>query len=345
MPGLRIAMLVPPWYELPPRGYGGIELVVTELIGALMRRGHEVTLFGAGTRTGTGAAFVTTRPDPQHTRIGQSLPELVHVAQADRLIDDGGFDVVHDHTSVGLVTAASRSTPTVSTVHGCPTGELGDFLRASSPAAGLVAISHAQRRLGDGLDWAATVHHGLTVAGPARPEVGAGPVLWLARFTPEKGPDLAIAACRAAALPLVLAGKCGEPEEQRYLDEVIRPLLHPGVQLVTNPPAVHYRELLSRARCLLLPVRWEEPFGLVMLEAMAAGTPVVALRRGAVGELVRDGETGVVCDDPDHLADALHAAAGLDPAACTEHVRTRFSPDLMAQGYERVYRDRAACPR
>jgi glycosyltransferase involved in cell wall biosynthesis len=342
VPPLRIAMLVPPWYELPPPGYGGLEIVVAGLIDALVDRGHRVTLFGAGTRSGTGAAFVSTIDRTQNERLGQSLPELAHVSRADQLIDEGGFDVVHDHTTVGVVSAPRRRVPTVATVHGCPTGETFDYLRSVDPVVALVAISHAQRRLGAGLPWTATIHNGLKSAGPAKPATGDGPVLWLARFNPDKGPDLAIEACREAGLPLVLAGKCSEPEERDYLDDVIRPMLHPGVELITNPDARTYRDLLGCARSLLLPVRWEEPFGLVMLEAMAAGTPVVALRRGAVPEVVRPGETGLICDDPRELPGALRAAAGIDPAACARHVADAFSADLMAGRYEQLYRRWAA---
>src|SRR5690242_14400719 len=120
MPPLRIAMLVPPWYELPPPGYGGLELVVAQLTDALMARGHHVTLFGAGTRNGTRADFVSTVPQTQSERLGQAMPELAHVARADQFINAGDFDVVHDHTGVGLLTAPQRRIPTVATVHGCP---------------------------------------------------------------------------------------------------------------------------------------------------------------------------------------------------------------------------------
>ena len=131
-------------------------------------------------------------------------------------------------------------------------------------------------------------------------------MLWLGRFDPEKGPDLAIEACRKADLPLVLAGKCNQQDEWRYLDEVIRPLLGPDVELVLNGDRDRTEALLYDARSLLLPIRWEEPFGMVMIEAMAKGTPVVALRRGSVPEVVLHGRTGVVCVDESDLPDALH---------------------------------------
>jgi glycosyltransferase involved in cell wall biosynthesis len=303
----------------------------------LAARGHDVTLFGAGTRTGTAARFVGTVPELQHERLGQGLPELVHVARTNRLIADGDFDVVHDHTVCGPVFAPQRSTPTVATIHGSPTGELGDYLKAVDRTVGLVAISHAQRQLGAGLPWAATVHNGLGPFGPTKQAAATGPVLWLARFSADKGPDLAIKVCREAGLPLVLAGKCKEAIEQKYLDEVVRPMLGPDVELIVNADGERAIELLLDARCLLLPIRWEEPFGMVMIEAMATGTPVVALNRGSVPEVVRHGETGFVFDDPTELPAALHEVSRLDPAKCAEHVRTSFSADAMAARYERVY--------
>ena len=170
--------------------------------------------------------------------------------------------------------------------------------------------------------------------------VGAttGPVLWLGRFDADKGPDLAIEACRKAGLPLVLAGKCNQADEWRYLDEVIRPMLGPDVELMLNAGREHTDPLLSHCRALLMSIRWEEPFGMVMIEAMAKGTPVVAMRRGSVPEVVLHGRTGVICLDESELPDALHAADTLDPADCVNHVRTTFSVELMAHRYERVYR-------
>jgi glycosyltransferase involved in cell wall biosynthesis len=343
---LRVAMLVPPWYELPPPGYGGMEQMGAALVDALVARGHEVTLFGAGHGTGTAADFVSTVREPQFEQLGEILPELVHVARVDRMLERGGFDVVHDHTWAGLVAAPGRPVPTVATVHGSPTGQLGDLLVNVDRAVALVAISDAQRRQNPDVAWAATVHNGLarTGDGKSRPSPD-GPVLWLGRFSETKGPDLAIEACRAAGLRLVLAGKANEPAEQAYLDEEIGPLLHDGVEVVLNADRERTEELLRAARCLLLPIRWEEPFGMVMVEAMAAGTPVVALNRGAVEEVVVPGRTGLICDDPADLPEALHAVAGFDPADCVAHVRNRFSAERMAIGYERVYRERIAAVR
>lgn len=335
---LRIAMVVPPWYELPPPGYGGLEQVCAALIDALAARGNEVTLFGAGRDTGTRARLVPTR-DLQYHQLGQVLPEMAHLARVDRLIREGSYDLVHDHTTGGPLVAGRRPAPTVVTVHGKPVGDLGEILGAADPAVALVAISDAQRRLNPGLPWAATIHHGLPLDGlEAMATKGTGPVLWLARFTPDKGPDLAIQACRAAGLPLVLAGKCNEPNERRYLAEAIEPILGPDVTLEINPERASTIALLRSARCLILPIRWEEPFGMVMLEAMASGTPVVALNRGAVPELVQHGETGLICDEPAELPAALRDVSAIEPRACVERVRRGFSAEVMARRYEDVYR-------
>lgn len=342
---LRIAMLVPPWYELPPAGYGGLEQMCAALVDALVTQGHKVTVFGAGRRSRTSAQFVSTVAQTQHPRLGEGMPEMLHVTRANRLIEEGEVDVVHDHTAAGLLTATTRSAPTVATVHNNPAGETGDFLAGLDSPVGLVAISTAQRRLRNDLPWTATVHNGLAtdrVADPTALSDGVPdddrPVLWLARFSPDKGPDLAIQACRAARLPLVLAGKCTEPGEQRYLREVIAPMLGPDTELVLNADRRRVDSLLRDARCLLMSIRWQEPFGMVMVEAMAAGTPVVALDRGAVREIVRPGVSGLICTEPDELPDALRQVGKVDPLACMAHVRQHFSADLMARRYTRVYR-------
>ena len=331
-------MVMPPWYEVPPAGYGGLERVCASLIDGLVARGHDVTLFGTGTRTGTQARFVSTNPELQYPRLLEALPELVHVTQVNELLTQKQYDIVHDHTTVGPATATRRSSPTVVTVHSCPVGQVNEYLSKVDRTVSLIAISHAQRRVAPNLAWTSTIHHGIEVPGPVKPGPSDGPVLWLGRFDPEKGPDLAIEACRKANLPLVLAGKCNQRDEWRYLDEVIKPLLGPDVRLLLNGDRHQTESLLYDARSLILPIRWEEPFGMVMIEAMAKGTPVVAMRRGAVPEVVLHGRTGVVCIDESDLPDALHEAGRLEPAECAAHVRTSFSVELMASRYERIYR-------
>lgn len=334
---LRIAMIGTPFYEMPPTGYGGIELICAVLVDGLVARGHQVTLFGGGTRTGTAATFVSTTEELQYHRLGQAMPEMLHAARVNRLLNDGAFDIVHDHSAVGPLAAGHRAAPTVVTVHGGIDGEFGDFYADLGDTVGLVAISEFQRRQRPTLNWMGTVHNAVDPAGFTANHRPDGPVLWLARFCPDKGPDLAIEACRAAGVPLVLAGKCNEPEERRYLDEKIRPMLGDDVRLVLNADRSTVHDLLDEASCLLLPIRWHEPFGMVMIEAMASGKPVVALRRGAVPEVVAHGVTGFVCDEPADLPAALLQVGELDPAACVAHVQARFSAEVMTRRYELMY--------
>jgi glycosyltransferase involved in cell wall biosynthesis len=331
-------MVVPPWYEMPPPGYGGLETIVSALVDGLVDRGHHVTLFGAGARSGTKARFVSTTPEPQYPRLGETLPEVTHVARVHRLLAGAEFDVIHDHTTAGPLAAGQLTSPTIVTVHGSVEGELGDYYEEVGDAVRLVAISHSQRAARPGLSWLATVHNGLNP--PARrgspdPE---GPVMWLARFNPDKGPDLAIEAAAKAGLPLVLAGRCQEPGELRYFEREIDPMLTADVELLLNPDRAEAMHRLASARCLLLPLRWREPFGMVMIEAMALGVPVVALRRGSVPEVVEDGVTGFVRDTPDDLPDALLQVGELDPDACVRRVHRLFSARRMAERYERAYR-------
>src|SRR5262249_34567392 len=150
---LRIAMVVPPWYEMPPRGYGGLESIVAALVDALVDRGHEVTLFGAGARSGTRARFVSTTPEPQYQRLNETLPDVTHVARVYRLLADAEFDVVHDHTTSGSLAAGQLTHPPVVTVHGTVEGELGDYYEAIGDAVRLVAISRSQRAVRPGLPW------------------------------------------------------------------------------------------------------------------------------------------------------------------------------------------------
>lgn len=334
--GLRIAMVAPPWYELPPRGYGGIEAMVSDLTTALVRRGHQVTLIGAG-RAKTPAAFVGTYPEPPSSRIGEPLPEVVHAAAAAAALADLDVDIVHDHSLAGPLTAASRTTPTLVTVHGTIDGELGEYYRRLGETVSLAGISAAQRRSAPGLNWAGVVHNAVDAATFPYREDKEDWLLWLGRFSPDKGAHLAVEAARATGRRIVLAGKLTEPSEHDYFSRVVEPLLGPDAEYVGEADAARKRDLLARARCLVFPIQWEEPFGMVMIEAMACGTPVVTLRRGAAPEVVADGVTGFVRTSPAELPDAIERAGGLDPRACRAHVERHFDVSVMAEGYELLY--------
>jgi glycosyltransferase involved in cell wall biosynthesis len=335
---LHVAMIAPPYFDVPPTAYGGIEAVVADLVDALIDRDHEVTLIGAGRHRTRARRFLATYQRQPAERLGEPLPEVVHAAQVARLLEDLDADVVHDHTLAGPLLARNRLAPTVVTVHGPATGEYGNYYSALGSTVGLVAISDAQRATAPGLRWTATVHNAIrTDSFPFRAEKDEF-ALFLGRFHPDKAPHLAVDAARAARLPIVLAGKCTEPAERAYFSREVAPRLGPDTTMFGVADAAAKRDLLARAACLLFPICWDEPFGLVVIEAMACGTPVVALRRGAVPELIMPGQTGVIVDHPSELAGAIDEARRLDPWICRKHVQQNFTTELMAAAYEAVYR-------
>jgi glycosyltransferase involved in cell wall biosynthesis len=333
---LRIGMVAPPWHGLPPSGYGGIEAMVYWLVQGLAARGHDLTVISAG-QDQTDARSRRTYTDPPSARIGQALPEVVHAAAAERHLEELDVDLIHDHSLVGPLLSIGRPVPTVVTAHGPVEGDLGAYYRLLGPGAALVAISQAQRELAPDLGWVATVHNAVPVDDYPFRDTKEDFCLFLGRINHEKAPDLAIQAARSAGYRIVLAAKCSEPEEQRYFDERVRPLLGPDTEWLGQADSARKQDMLARARCLVFPIQWNEPFGLVMIEAMACGTPVVAIRRGAAAEVVEDRVTGFLRDDLDELPAAIQRAGELDPLACRRRAAERFDLPVMVDGYEAVY--------
>ncbi len=321
-----------------------MESVAADLANGLVHQGHEVTLIGAG-KPGTSARLLTVWERTIPERLGDPYPEVMHALLTRHAVEElalaGEIDVVHDHTFGGPLNApiyARLGLPVVATVHGPVNSDLGHFYRELGKDISLIAISHRQRELAPQLNWIATVHNGLEPdAWPFR-EKKEPYALFLGRYHQDKGVHLALDAAHEAGIPLVLAGKCAEPIEQRYFAEQVGPRLQPQDRVVGVADAKYKRELLSNATCLLFPVQWEEPFGMVMIEAMICGTPVVALPGGAVPEVVVSGTTGWICEKPEDLPAAIKATRDIDPAACRAHVEQNFSADRMALQYAAAYR-------
>ncbi len=341
---LRVILVSPPYFPVPPDGYGGVEAVLADLADALVAAGHEVTLLGVG-EARTQARFEPVWEHSFADRLGEAYPEVAHTAAVRRAVAriaaTSGADLVHDHTLAGPLNApayAGLGLPTVATVHGPVDAEMRDYYRLLGREVALVAISDRQRELAPELNWVGTVHNALRLETWPFQADKQDYALFLGRFHPNKAPHLALEAAHAAGIPLVLAGKCAEPLEKEYFDREVKPRLRSSDHVFGVADATAKRRLLANARCLLFPIQWEEPFGMVMIEAMACGTPVVALRGGAVPEVVVDGVTGLIRERPDELPDALRQVGELDPAACRAHVAARFTHTQLAAGYEAAYR-------
>lgn len=347
---LRIAMLAPPWIPVPPPGYGGIEAVVDAITRELVRRGHDVTLFAApGSRSQAQVVALLDRPHPDE--IERSLYEVDHVARAFARIDearDAGrpYDVVHDHCGFTAFAMADRlQTPMVHTLHGPFTPETEAFYAHHANKAHVVAISRAQL---------AQAPAGLRVAGVVPNPIIAEDwplvrekddyLLWVGRMTAEKGPHRAITAARLARLPLVLAGPV-QPGQERFFEHEVAPHIDgKEIRYVGEIAGEQKTRLFSRARALLMPIRWPEPFGMVMLEAMVCGTPVIAFPEGAASELVVPGQTGLLVNSEEEMADACSMTSELDPIHCRETIVERCAARAVAAAYENVYRRVASRP-
>ena len=331
---MRIAILSPTWFPVPPKGYGGIEAVVALLADGLVDAGHDVTLFASGDSR-TKAEIVSFFDEAPSGRIGTTQADLLHALTC---FERGErFDIVNDHSGpLAAAMGCLAGAPLLHTVHGPLVGEWGTIYRklgATAPKLRLVSLSLNQQRMAPELPWLANCPNALdTSKYPLQVEKGDF-LLFLGRMNEEKGAHRAIEVAQAAGLPIKLAAKCREPEEQIYFDEHVRPLLGNGAEYLGEVPHEEKIRLLQEARALVFPIEWEEPFGLVMIEAMACGTPVVATRRGAVPEVIADGVGGIVVDDYREMPAALENALRLDPVACRRDVEERFSPERLVEHY------------
>ncbi len=339
---MRIAQVAPLYEAVPPGRYGGTERVIATLCDGLVRMGHDVTLFAP--RTSETAAALEAYGDPLRERLDRDLlvnlaPHLHLKMLADLYSRRDEFDVVHSHLDVWTLAFTQLfETPTVLTMH----GRLDlDFLRDLLPryaSVPLVSVSDDQRRAVADLDltWAATVYNGLDFAAYDGAEHDPDGYLgFVGRISEEKGPLMAIEVARRCRLPLRVAAKV-DPLDEAYYEQEVAPVMGPDIDFVGEIDEQQKPGFYAGARATLFPSDWPEPFGLVMIESMAAGTPVIALRRGSVPEVIEDGVTGFVCDDVDEMVEAVARIGEIDPDACRRRAG-RFSGDAMCHGYLDVY--------
>lgn len=331
---LRIAILSTCALSTPPKAYGGTELVTSDLATALRRLGHEPTVFATGDSTCAGARRAhfdapVWPPD--------DLSELRHASAAWHEIGASGeFDVVHVNHAAALPFARFVSIPTVATVHHERVAQLAAHY-ADHPLVAFAAISRRQAQLAWEVPFRAVIHHGLDVE---RYPYGAGgnACAFLGRFASAKAPHLAIEAARRSGLPIELGGEA-HPPERTYFETRVATQLGPNVTWLGEVGHERKVDLLRRVRCLLFPIQWEEPFGLVMIESMLIGTPVIAFACGAAPEVVEEGVTGFLVHDLDEMVAKISDVGRLDRHACRAAARKRWSAERMARDYLDLYYD------
>lgn len=337
---MRIAIVAPPWLPVPPPAYGGTENILDSLARGLKDAGHEVVLCTTGDST-CPVERTSVFARSIGVGAGSSVDEIRHVLHAYEEIDD--VDVVHDHTLVGpLYSAAFPDLPVVTTNHGPFNADLIDLYRVLGERVPVIAISHHQASTATRVPIAAVIHHGIRVEDfPVGPG-GGDYAVFLGRMHPGKAPHVAARIAREAGIPLRIAAKMHEPAELAYFEAEVRPLLGGEVTFLGELDREDKLDLLAGATCLLNPIAWPEPFGMVMIEAMACGTPVVTTNFGAAPEIVKDGEVGFVCATPDALVRALGHVSEIDRRACRRRVERHFSVELMVARHLKVYEQIAA---
>jgi len=333
-----VAQIVPPYLPVPPTGYGGIEAVAALLCDGLVARGHEVTLF-ASPLSHTRARLAPTFDEPPAPEaMGSAFIDVVHIMRAYRRHAE--FDIIHDHMALGAALGSFTGARIAHTLHGAADPDSVMVYRAIAGLVGFVAISDAQRAAFEPhVPILATVSNAVNLDTYPFRESKEGFLLFLGRFSPEKGPHLAIDVARKAGRQLFLAGKLVTADERAYFAEQVEPRLGPDARYLGEVDAQKKIELLCGASALLFPIQWEEPFGLVMIEAAACGTPVLAFPRGAAKEVVVDGKTGFLVRDVGEMAEAVRDLGSIAPAVCRRHAEERYSPEAMVAGYEAAYLD------
>ncbi len=335
---LRIAQVAPLHVAVPPEKYGGTERVIALLTDGLVQVGHDVTLFATGDSQ-TEARLVPVVPhglrfDEPNQVFAAHITLLTEVYQRRR-----EFDIIHSHLeALTLPFATQAGPPTVLTFHSrLDLPEVVQMLR-EYPYANCVSISDSQREPVPDINWVATVNHGIEVDSfPFRPDPGDY-LAFVGRIAPEKGPEHAIEIARRAGVPLKIAAKV-DTKDRDYFEQRVKPLLcDPLVEFLGMVDEDGKRDLMSHALALLLPLEWPEPFGMVFIEALACGTPVLTRPRGSAPELVTDGTTGFVRETDDELADAVRALPGISRRACREYAEEYCSTRRMTCGYVEVYR-------
>ena len=339
---LRIGIVAPPWVPVPPPKYGGTEQVIDSLARGFLAAGHDVLLWTTGDATCPVPRGHVLPEAPGIT--GITTTELHHAINAHRALAEWGADVIHDHTLTGpAVARIIHDIPTLSTLHGEFDEPACSIYSTVAPHVGLIAISNDQASRAGDIPIRTVIPHGIDVdafhVGSGSGDEHGAYFAFLGRMAPQKGVHIAARAARETGQRLIIAAKMREEPEEEYFRTQVRPLLGDGVTYIGEVDHDGRVALLQNATALMNPIKWPEPFGLVMVEALACGTPVIAFRSGSAPEIVEHGVTGFVCDDEEELAKRLGAANRLDRSACRTAAETRFSLRRMVDDHLELFRE------
>jgi glycosyltransferase involved in cell wall biosynthesis len=340
---MRILQLAPVWESVPPPGYGGTETVVDVLTEELVARGHDVLLCASGDSVSSADLFSVVPQSLRRANLTQSAVQFAIVHTARALENARDFDIIHNHNGppndFAMAMSGLIDVPMLTTLHNLPT-EDSTFIW-DSYGGWYNCISHRQLDTLPPLPaahCAGVVYNAIDVATFPYQRHKSDYLLFIGRLSPDKAPHLAIQAARRAGRRLLLAGKVSTEEEKQYFETCLRPEIDGiHVEYLGEADARLKRELYAQATGLLVPLAWDEPFGLVIIEAMACGTPVIAFRRGAAPELIHDGETGYLVEDLEGMVEAIYKLDAIDPACCRTHIENNFSPAALADSYLSVY--------
>jgi glycosyltransferase involved in cell wall biosynthesis len=336
---MRIAQIAPLWERVPPPAYGGIELVVGLLTDELVARGHEVTLFASGDSI-TDAKLSAIHPqalrlDPDIKEYG--IYEMLNLVSVYERAEE--FDIIHSHMGCSALPYAKLcKVPTVHTLHGIFTRDNAKMYSYAKDQP-YISISNSQREPQLDLNCVSTVYNSIRVSDhkffpqPDEPQYLA----FLGRMSPEKGPHHAIEIAKRVGIPLKMAGKIDPVDEQFYNEQIAPHVDGEFIQFLGEANHNQKNNLMGRAYATLFPITWREPFGLVMIESMAAGTPVIGIEMGSVGEVISNGVSGFVCQNVDECVDAVAKIANIDRQSCRDYVALKFGVQAMTNGYEAAY--------
>ncbi len=341
---MRIAQIAPLIESVPPKAYGGTERVVHTLAEHLVRMGHDVTLFASGDSVTAGRLHsvypVSLREAKLRPDTATSLA-LLNIGKAFELQDE--FDIIHDHTGLSMPVANIARTPSLITLHGNITSDDKRVLESFKHPL-LNSISHAQARTIRHLDnYTGNVYNGLDMEEYPFSREDDGYLLLVGRLSEEKGIHQAIEAAQYLNLPLLIAAKLDNADRD-YFRKYVRPRISGRVRWVGEVDEEKRNQLMKKARCLLHPALWEEPFGLVLIEAMACGCPVIAYERGSIPEVIVHKKTGFIVQDIHEMIAAIQHVHEIDRAACRDHALSNFSGRLMAESYLKIYEEATSPP-